>query len=371
MDIKNQSVIIKKNNKNYIKLKTSNEVYFFMKIFLKESWKFSKWFIFSKLISKKFEDFFQKKNAQKKIIINENPLPCFLVDYRHNLNIRLLKCHRDEIVFETNQLSLPHANSLRRILLGELKIAAIQDVFFYQNTSVLNDENVAHRLGLIPIFVNSEFLNKTKDDISNKLEKIILDFKLKNPKNSFKVLSIYSRSLKLKKYGLFFSLNKNLTINPVFRDILILKLNPGQKIKCECHCIINSGIKHAKFSPVGTAFYRISPKIKIVGEVLGKYANKLYEVCPVKVFDIKDAKKNYLNRLKVSNPQFCTLCKECLRINIGRLGQIRLSRIKNKLTFVIESTGVLSPEVLFHRAVGLLVGKCNQSLSILFKSFEW
>jgi len=50
-----------------IKLKTSNEVYFFMKIFLKESWKFSKWFIFSKLISKKFEDFFQKKMPKKKL----------------------------------------------------------------------------------------------------------------------------------------------------------------------------------------------------------------------------------------------------------------------------------------------------------------
>ena len=105
-----------------------------------------------------------------------------------------------------------------------------------------------------------------------------------------------------------------------------------------------------------------------IDEMVSKFFDK---IMLRKFVFIKDAKKNYLNRLKVSNPQFCTLCKECLRINIGRPGQIRLSRIKNKLTFVIESTGVLSPEVLFHRAVGLLVGKCNQSLSILFKSFEW
>ena len=267
-------------------------------------------------------------------------------------------------------MSLPHANSLRRILLGEVNTFAIEKVFFYCNSTILNDENIAHRLGLIPILVNSEYLTKLKSNCNSKFGKIILDFRIKNPQESFEKMSVYSKSLKLKNYGLFYSLNKNFPINPVFRDILILKLNPGQKIKCECHCVVDSGFKHAKFSPVGTAFYRITPKVKIVGEILGTLADKLYEICPVKIFSIKKTFNEFSKNLKVSYPQFCTLCKECLRYKSEKPKGIRISRVKNKLTFVIESTGVLSPEILFHRAVCLLVGKCNNSLSILFKSYS-
>jgi DNA-directed RNA polymerase I and III subunit RPAC1 len=316
-----------------------------------------------------FDKFEKKEGNSFKKIINEDQSYNFLNDYRHNLKFAILKSNRDEMVLESFEMSLPHANSFRRILLGEINTAAIDKVFFYSNSSILNDETIAHRLGLIPIMVNSKFLTEFKTDRCSKIEKVILELKIKNSQKSSKSVSAYSKSLKLKKYGLFFSMHKNLPIYPVFRDILILKLNPGQKIKCECHCVVGSGIKHAKFSPVGTAFYRISPKVKIVGEILGIQADKLFEVCPVKIFNIKQTPGKFNKSLRVENPQFCTLCKECLKIKVGIPRPIRISRIKNKLTFVIESTGVLSPEILFHRAIILLVGKCNESLSILFKSF--
>jgi len=311
---------------------------------------------------KKNYNFFDK-------IINEVPVNNFLIDYRQNLTFTILKSTRDEMVIESYELSLPHANSLRRILLGEIRTVAIEKVFFFHNSTILNDENIAHRLGLVPVSVGSEFLTKVNVGAHSKIEKLILEFKIKNPQESFKKMAIYSKSLKLKNYGLFFSMNKNSPVTPVFRDILILKLNPGQKIKCECHCIVDSGSKHAKFSPVGTAFYRISPRIKIVGEILGNYAEKINEICPVKVFNVKEKSKKYTNVLGVAYPKFCTLCKECLKIDDGAHRPIRISRVKHKISFIIESTGVASPEILFHRAISLLVGKCNRSLSILFKSY--
>ncbi len=45
----------------------------------------------------------------------------------------------------------PLANALRRILLSEVPTMAIERVLLYQNTSILQDEVLAHRLGLIPI----------------------------------------------------------------------------------------------------------------------------------------------------------------------------------------------------------------------------
>lgn len=46
------------------------------------------------------------------------------------------------------------ANSFRRILLSEVPTMAIDRVMIYNNTSVIQDEVLAHRIGLIPLKAN-------------------------------------------------------------------------------------------------------------------------------------------------------------------------------------------------------------------------
>lgn len=48
------------------------------------------------------------------------------------------------------------ANAFRRILLAEVPTMAIETVFVFNNTSVIQDEVLAHRLGLIPIKADPE-----------------------------------------------------------------------------------------------------------------------------------------------------------------------------------------------------------------------
>jgi DNA-directed RNA polymerase I and III subunit RPAC1 len=43
------------------------------------------------------------------------------------------------------------ANAFRRILLAEIPTMAIEKVYINNNTSVIQDEVLAHRLGLIPL----------------------------------------------------------------------------------------------------------------------------------------------------------------------------------------------------------------------------
>ena len=54
------------------------------------------------------------------------------------------------------------ANAFRRILLAEIPTLAIEYVFVHNNTSIVQDEVLAQRLGLVPLKGAKSFLNWLK-----------------------------------------------------------------------------------------------------------------------------------------------------------------------------------------------------------------
>jgi DNA-directed RNA polymerase II subunit RPB3 len=65
--------------------------------------------------------------------------------------IDVLKLREDKLKFVLSGTDSSVANSLRRVLMAEVPSMAIDLVNVYENSSVLHDEFLAHRLGLIPI----------------------------------------------------------------------------------------------------------------------------------------------------------------------------------------------------------------------------
>jgi len=63
----------------------------------------------------------------------------------------------------------PVVNAIRRILLSEIPTMAIETVNILQNTSIIPDEVLAHRLGLIPIIADADEFQYKKGKHNQKL----------------------------------------------------------------------------------------------------------------------------------------------------------------------------------------------------------
>jgi DNA-directed RNA polymerase subunit D len=63
----------------------------------------------------------------------------------------IIEKSNDRIVVKFSNIPRQYVNSLRRLAISEVSTLAIDDVVVLENSSVMHDEAVAHRLGLIPL----------------------------------------------------------------------------------------------------------------------------------------------------------------------------------------------------------------------------
>ncbi|KAF8414281.1 hypothetical protein HHK36_002283 [Tetracentron sinense] len=308
-----------------------------------------------------------------------------------NFRVEVIRLTEDDMEFDMIGIDPSLANAFRRILIAEVPTMAIEKVLIANNTSVVQDEVLAHRLGLIPIKIDPRlFEYMSENDTPN--EKNTIVFKLHvQCKRGGPRLTVKSDELKWlpngselllatenpnsnsssrpKTYTSFSCSQDSLPefsnnpIGPKHHDIIIAKLGPGQEIELEAHAVKGMGKTHAKWSPVSTAWYRMLPEIVLLEEVENEMAEELVKKCPVNVFDIEDVAKGK-KRATVARPRACTLCRECIRGEDWDK-RVALRRVKDHFIFTIESTGGLPPEVLFTEAVKILEDKCERVITEL------
>jgi DNA-directed RNA polymerase II subunit RPB3 len=68
-----------------------------------------------------------------------------------NIEVEILDLKEDTLTFALSNTNITIANTLRRVIIADVPTMAIDLVEFEVNTSVLSDEFIAHRLGLIPL----------------------------------------------------------------------------------------------------------------------------------------------------------------------------------------------------------------------------
>ena len=74
-----------------------------------------------------------------------------LSDYMRGMRIDIQHKSEEELQFDMIGVDAAIANAYRRIMIAEVPIMAIEKVYMMNNTSLMPDEVLAHRMGLIPI----------------------------------------------------------------------------------------------------------------------------------------------------------------------------------------------------------------------------
>ncbi|CAD6248337.1 unnamed protein product [Miscanthus lutarioriparius] len=295
-----------------------------------------------------------------------------------NFKIEINRLTEDDMEFDMIGIDASIANAFRRILIAEVPTMAIEKVFMVDNTSVIADEVLSHRLGLIPLDADPRLFDYiSENDVPNERNTIVYKLHVSCPKGSQRI-TVKSSELewlpegsqlsmsapahsgdKQKTFTSFSQSQKEILEKPLgvkFKDITIARLGPGQAIEFEAHAVKGVGKVHAKWSPVATAWYRMLPEVVILEEIKGG------------------------KRAVVAKPRACTLCRECIRPEESEEStegaseaqessapwkQIELRRVRDHFIFTIESTGSLRPEVLFTEAVKILEEKCERVISEL------
>lgn len=119
------------------------------------------------------------------------------------------------------------------------------------------------------------------------------------------------------------------------------------------------GKDHAKWSPVGTAFYRLKPEVSLLRDFAGEEALKLVSTCAAGVFDIENGKAF------VKDARACTACRNCLEEFPDTRKDILLQKRKDHFIFTIESIGQMSANDLFEIALQQLLKKARAAVDLL------
>ncbi len=236
-------------------------------------------------------------------------------------------------------------NALRRVLLVDVPVLAIDEVVVLDNTSVMFDEVLAHRLAMIPLKTNLRDFPKIEEceeglvDPTQCSVKMYLQVEAKEP------IVVYSRDLKSEKQG----------VEPVYPDIPIVKLSKGQRIVLEAIARLGRAREHAKWQSCLAAYYYY-PKVIVENPADRRCYEICKEICPDAV--------EWKGELTIVSPERCTFnrWKTCEQICQGSL---KVDWDENKYVFWIESFGNMPIRDLVEEAFRILRKKFETFIEAL------
>ncbi|ONH91709.1 hypothetical protein PRUPE_8G132000 [Prunus persica] len=288
--------------------------------------------------------------------------------YQRLPRVKIREMRDDYMKFELRDTDASVANALRRVMIAEVPTVAIDLVEIEINSSVLNDEFIAHRLGLIPLTSDRAMSMRFSRDCDacdgdGQCEFCSVEFHLRAKCHSDQTLDVTSKDL----------LSSDHTVVPVdFSDsagmesseqkgIIIVKLRRGQELRLRAIARKGIGKDHAKWSPAATVTFMYEPDIRINEELMDMLTldekKAWVESSPTKVFDF-DPKTE---KVMVVDPEAYTYDDEVIKKAeaMGKPGLVDIIAKEDSFIFTVESTGAVKASQLLLNAIEILKQKLD------------
>jgi len=266
------------------------------------------------------------------------------------MKIELLKLDKKQkkLSFILKNANAAFANAIRRSAIEEVPVMAIEDIEFRNNSSVLYDEIIAHRLGLITLTTDLKSYNLPDKCKCNGKGCAQCQLKL---------------MLKVTGQGIVYSSDITSTdpkVKPAYQKIPIVKLLKGQKLEFEATAILGKGKDHTKWCP-GLVYYKNMPIININKNC--ENPDAVVEQCPQSVFEVKN-NKLVLNK---DNLLKCHLCNACVDICEPK-GAITVDKNEKEFIFYVESWGQLEPKEIINEALKIIKDTSDEFIKEIKKT---
>lgn len=299
--------------------------------------------------------------------------------------IEILSIAPEKIDFILSETCTSVANTVRRIMIAEVPILAIDLVEFSENSTVLNDEYIAHRLGLIPIRYqaadslrggdcNGAFLPHRECVCYERCPRCSVEFELEvdfdrvNPtrpeSERMLPLTITSKDLKSNHDCVTPAhfLNEFEADEAHDDGISIVKIGPGQSLKFSAVGRMGIAKEHAKWCPVAVATYRFWPIITFNEEMLANLTmdqkQELVDVCPDRILRLDEVTgqlSEVENAYEIATfTEDLKECQEAMKKRPEDDDFVHCVQSTDRFVFSVESTGAMDAEEILMSSLKIL-----------------
>lgn len=258
------------------------------------------------------------------------------------MDIDIIELSERKARFVLSGVSSSFANALRRGILAEVPILAIDDVNIYENTSVLFDEQLSLRLGQIPL----------KTDIKSYTLPDDCACKGAGCPQCQVSLTLSAEGPKIVLSGDMVSTDPKVV--PTDATIPIVELKEKHKVVVEAIARLGMGKNHSKWQGGVASGYKNMPVITI-GDCDG--CDKCVEVCPRHILKLNGDKVKVKDIIECS---MCRLCEEACEMDC-----IKVSSDPESFVMMFETTGALTAKELAREAANGIKKRAEQLGEIL------
>lgn len=249
------------------------------------------------------------------------------------MKITVLKQEDNEVTFEIADVGPSFLNAMRRAAVFEVPTLAIEDVYFTKNSSVLYDEIIAHRLGMMPLKTDLKSYDLPADCACK--GKLCAKCSVKGSLKAKGPATVYAEDLKF----------KDPTVKAIYPKMIITKILEGQEMELEFTAILGKGIEHTKWSACHF-YYRGWPDF----DAKDADMDKAFEGIPADV--VKRSGKT-IEVLDFS--RWLPSYEEMLEKN-----GVKIKNSESRFIVTVESWGQMAPEKILDEAVSILQQKLKE-----------